>query len=295
MGGTSTTSQQTSQKTDPWAPAQPALKSILGGVEGMAGNTGLNGAQSGALNQLSANAQQGNPYAGGIQGFANSMLQGGGANNQAGMVGNAWDKYQGQMGQTANGDYMDPNTNPWFGRVTSTIGNDVQNRLQGLYAGSGRDPAGAGNFGYNLARGIGDATAPVFAQQYQQERSNQLGAQNGLLQGAGGTAGLLGNMQNQFNQNQGTGVNAAGAALDAQNYGPQQQLAIEAQRRGIPISLMSQLAGIAGPLAGLGGTSSGTSSGSQTMSGAQQFGTIAGGLNKMVNPLSWATGIGMPA
>lgn len=283
MGGESKTSGATNSTTNPWDPAQPALKSILGGVEGMAGNTGLNGAQNSALNQLSANAQQGNPYAGGIQGFANSMLAGGGANNQSGMVNDAWGKYQQQMGQTANGDYMDPNKNPWFGQVTSTIGNDVQNRLSGLYAGSGRDPAGAGNFGYNLARGIGDATAPVFAQQYQQERSNQLGAQNGLLQGAGGTAGLLGNMQSQFNQNQGTGVNAAGAALDAQNYGPQQQLAIEAQRRGIPISLMQQLAGIAGPLAGLGGTQQGTSSGTQEMSGAQQFGTIMGGIGQLGN------------
>lgn len=280
MGGESTTSAQTSNKTNPWDPAQPALKSILSGLSGI--NTGLTGNQSGAIAGLEANAQQGNPYAGGIQGFANSMLAGGGANNQSGMVNDAWGKYQQQMVQTANGDYMDPNKNPWFGQVTGTIGNDVQNRLSGLYAGSGRDPAGAGNFGYNLARGIGDATAPVFAQQYQQERSNQLGAQNGLLQGAGGTAGLLGNMQNQYNQNQGTGVNAASAATAAADDPYNKMLAAEAQKRGIPLSLMSQLAGIAGPIAGLGGTSSGTSSGTQQMSGAQQFGTIMGGIGQLM-------------
>lgn len=281
MGGASTTSQQTSQKTNPWDPAQPALKSILSGLSGI--NTNLTGNQSGAIAGLEANASGGNPYAGGIQGFANSMLAGGGANNQSGMVNDAWGKYQQQMGQTANGDYMDPNKNPWFGQVTSTIGNDVQNRLSGLYAGSGRDPAGAGNFGYNLSRGISEGTAPIFAQQYQQERSNQLGAQNGLLQGAGGTAGLLGNMQNQYNQNQGTGVNAAGAATAAADDPYNKMLAAEAQKRGIPLSLMSQLAGIAGPIAGLGGTSSGTSSGTQEMSGAQQFGTIMSGIGSLGN------------
>jgi len=283
MGGTTTTNNTTSNKTDPWAPAIPALTSLLGGVQGLAGNTGLSGAQSGALNQLSANAQQGNPYAGGIQGYANSMLAGGGAQNQAGMVNDAWNKYQGQMGQTANGDYMDPNKNPWFSQVTNTIGNDVQNRLAGLYAGAGRDPAGAGNFGGWLGRGIAEGTAPIFAQAYGQERQNQLGAQNNLLQGAGQTSGLLGGMQNQFNQNQGQGVGAAGAALGAQNYGPEQQLAIEAQRRGIPVSMLAQLAGIAGPLAGLGGTSSGTQNSTQQMSGAGQFATIMGGIGSLGN------------
>lgn len=278
MGGTSTQSGATSNTTNPWAPAIPALNSLLSGVQGLAGNTGLTGNQSGAISGLENNAGFMGQFAPQISGFANNMLAGGGANNQAPMVNDAYSRLQSQLGGTANGDYLDPNKNPWMSQVTSTIGDDVQNRLSGLYAGSGRDPAGAGNFGGWLGRGIAEGVAPVFGQQYQQERQNQLGAQNQLYGAGNATAGLLGNFQNQYNQNQGTGINAAGAAQGASNDPYNQMLAAEAQKRGIPVSMLQQLAGIAGPLAGLGGTQQGTSSGTSTMSGAQQFGMIGQGI-----------------
>lgn len=274
--GDSKSNTQTSQ--NPWAPAQPALNSILGGVGAMANNTGLTGAESGALGGLQNLASQGNPYLTGISGYANNMLAGGGANNNAGMVNDAYQQYQQQMNPTANGYYTDPNTNPFFAQTTQTIGNDVQSRLQGLYAGSGRDPAGAGNFGGWLGRGIAEGTAPTYANQYNQERTNQLNAQNSLYNAGNSTAGILGNFQNQFNQNQDAGVQGANAALTAANSPFNQTLAVEAQRRGIPISLMQQLAGIATPIAGLGGT--GTSSTQNQASGMQQF---AGLLNPISN------------
>lgn len=265
--GDSKSNTQTSQ--NPWAPAQPALNSILSGVGNMANNTGLTGAESGALGGLQNLASQGNPYLTGISGYANNMLAGGGANNGAPMVNDAYNTYTNSMNPTARGDYLDPNTNPFFAQTTQTIGNDVQSRLQGLYAGSGRDPAGAGNFGGWLGRGIAEGTAPTYANQYNQERTNQLNAQNSLYGAANNTAGILGNFQNQFNTNQGAGVGAANSALTAANSPFTQTLAIEAQRRGIPLSLMQQLAGIATPIAGLGGT--GTSSTQNQASGMQQF------------------------
>lgn len=275
--GDSNSNTQTSQ--NPWAPAQPALNSILGGVGAMANNTGLTGAESGALGGLQNLASQGNPYTTGISGYANNMLAGGGANNNAPMVNDAYQDYLRKMNPTAAGQYTDPNTNPFFAQTTQTIGNDVQSRLQGLYAGSGRDPAGAGNFGGWLGRGIAEGTAPAYAQQYNQERTNQLNAQNSLYNAGNNTAGILGNFQNQFNQNQGAGVQGANAALTAQNSPYTQTLAIEAQRRGIPLSLMQQLAGIATPIAGLGGT--GTSSTQNQASGMQQFLGLTQGLSNM--------------
>jgi hypothetical protein len=99
------------------------------------------------------------------------------------------------------------------------------------------------------------------------------GAANSLLSG-----GLL----SQFNQNANTnklaGITASDAALTAQNYGPLQQLAIEAQRRGIPLSTMAQQMGLVMPAAQAFGTTTGNTQGTQTMSGAQQFGTIAQGV-----------------
>lgn len=281
--GTSSSSSTTNQSQNPWAPAQPALNSILGGVAGMANNTSLTGAETGALGQLQGNANAGNPYAAAIGNYATNMLGGGGANNGAPMVNDAYSTYTKAMNPTASGQYLDPNTNPFFAATTNALGNDAWNRISGLYAGSGRDPAGAGNFGYNVSRGIGDATAPVYAQQYQNERANQLNAINGMYGAGNTTAGILGNFQNQSNQNQGTGVTAADSALAAQNAPAQQTLAIEAARRGIPISLMQQLAGMVTPIAGLGGTSSSTTNGTQTASPAASLGALGnlGNLGKL--------------
>ncbi len=59
-------------------------------------------------------------------------------------------------------------------------------------------------------------------------------------------------------------------------------MAAEAARRGIPVQALGLLAQIGIPIAGLGGQSSGTSTGTQQMSGAQQFATIAGGIGSMM-------------
>lgn len=279
---TSTSTSSTSTANNPWAPAQGDLKSILSGLQPYANNPGLTGAESGALGGLEAFAAKGNPYAPAIGNYATSMLNGGGANNGAPMVNNAYDAYTKAMNPTASGAYTDPNTNPFFAQTTQTIGNDVQSRLQGLYAGSGRDPAGAGNFGGWLGRGIAEGTAPAYAQQYNQERTNQLNAQNSIYNAGNSTAGILGNFQNQYNQNQGAGIQGANSAMNAATAPDNMMLAAEAQRRGIPISLMQQLAGIAAPIAGLGGTSTSNSTGTQTASGLQQITGIMGGIGSMM-------------
>jgi hypothetical protein len=66
------------------------------------------------------------------------------------------------------------------------------------------------------------------------------------------------------------------AALDARNYGPQQTLAIEAARRGIPLSYLQQIAGMGTGIAGLGGQSQGQSN-TQTKStpGAYDWASLA--------------------
>jgi hypothetical protein len=60
-----------------------------------------------------------------------------------------------------------------------------------------------------------------------------------------------------------------------------QQLAVEAQRRGIPMSLLAQQMGLALPVAQAFGTTAGTSDMNKKMSGAEQFAMIAGGLGKL--------------
>src|SRR5437879_12574143 len=58
MGGTTTTNttQQQQGQTAPWAPAQPLLAGILGGLNAGLGNTALTGSETNALGALQANA-----------------------------------------------------------------------------------------------------------------------------------------------------------------------------------------------------------------------------------------------
>src|SRR5262249_19667550 len=159
--------------------------------------------------------------------------------DRSGIVNDAYQRYLDQLGATARGDYLDPQRNPWFSEVTDTIGNDVQKRLAGLYAGSGRDPAGAGNFGYTLGRGVAEATAQVFSDVYNRERTNQMNAA-GALYGAGNTTGgLLSQLDQQHLANQGAGINAATAATNAAAGPYTRLLAAEAERRRILMGILS--------------------------------------------------------
>lgn len=270
---TSESSSTTNATKNPWAPATPALTSLLGGVQGLAGNTNPTGIENNAFAQMLSYANAGNPYASSINDYAKTMLAGGGP-DRTGIADNAYNQFQTQMGATANGDYLDPNKNPWFGTTTNTIANDIQNRVNGMFAGAGRDLSGANQ--YNLSRGLSEGLAPVFAQQYQQERTNQLGAQNALYGAGNSTAGLLSGLDQTRLANRGAGVEASSAANKANLMGPEMALEVEAARRGIPVSLLSQLAGIAAPIASLGGTTNSTTTGTQTQSPFSAMVTLGG-------------------
>ena len=269
MGGSSRQTQQTSQVTQPWAATQPALDSILANVGAMAGSVPLSTAETGALDTLAANAAAGNPYAGRLGSLASDLLAGG--PDRSGLVNDAYARLQSQLGATAAGDYLDPARNPFFNQTTQAIANDVQNRLGGMYAGAGRDPAGAASFGGELGQRIAAGTAPVFANLYNTERQNQLNAANQLYGAGSQTANLLAGFDRAAMANRQAGIAAADAALNAQNYGANQALAVEAQRRGIPLNTLAQLANIVTPIARLGSTTEGT----QTTTSKQDFNPLS--------------------
>src|SRR5215813_3132234 len=256
MGGSSRQTQQTRQVTQPWAATQPALDSILAGVRAMAGSAPLSAAESGALDTLAANAAAGNPYRAQIGALASDLFAGG--PDRSGLVNDAYARLQSQLGTTAAGDYLDPAKNPFFNQTTQTIANDVQNRLAGMYAGAGRDPVGAGNFAQTLGRGIAEGVAPVYSNAYNTERQNQISAANQLFDAGSQVANLLAGFDKTVLANRVAGLGVSDAALNAQNYGPTQALAIEAQRRGIPLNALAQLANVVTPIARLGTTTDGT-------------------------------------
>ena len=262
MGGTTTEGTKTSTQTStPWDPAAPALSGILGNVTQI--NPNLTTTETNALDRLSANASAGNPFAPAISGVANTLLGGGGP-DRSGMANDAYQKYLGATNATAGGQFLDPNSNPFFGTTTNDITDKVVDRLKSTWAGAGRDPAGAGGFGGNVAGEVATALAPMYSNAYNSERDRQMAAITGQFGAGSQMAGLLSGLDQTKLGNQQAGITAADAANTAQSWGPMQELAIEAQRRGIPLQTLAQQMGLVLPAAQAFGSKSGTETSEST-------------------------------
>lgn len=280
MGGksTSTTSQQST--TNPWEPAQGTMTGILGQLNNYVPQTGLTGTQGNALNTIEQNNATTAQYNPAIQGYTSSMLNGGGALNQAGAVNQNYLDYQKATQPLASNTNYNPYDTPGFKDALSTTIADITNSTNGQFAAAGRDFSGMNS--QTLGRGIMQGVAPTIAAQYNENRNAQQGAAGNLYNAGNTNAGIQSGLQQLYNTNQGTGVGAVGAGREAMNAGAASTLAAEAQRLGIPLQNLGMLAQIGIPIAGLGGTSSGTSTGTQQMSGAQQFATIMGGIGSVM-------------
>lgn len=255
MGGSSQQTTQSTSQTSPYAPAKGPLDNILGQLGGQASNAGLTPTENNALNTLQTNAAGGNPYAGAIGNLATNMLNGGGAKANDGNISANLANYQGMLAPYANGSMVGKNT-ALQGQLDQ-IRQDVSNQVNSQFAAAGRDGSAANL--QALGRGIAQGTAPVIASQYNQDVANQLNAANSLYGAGNATYGLLNQNQQAANANAQAGAGIGSAALDANNWGANQQLAAEAQRRGIPVQNLSTLLGSISPVAQAFGTQSGTS------------------------------------
>jgi hypothetical protein len=279
MGGTSKSTTTQQSETNPWAPAQDTLKGILGQLNGYVGSTGLNNTQQNALNTVQQNASGVGQYAPAVQNYTQSLLGGGGAMNQAGAINQNYLDYQkATQGLASNTDYNPYNT-PGIGDQISALKNDITSSVNGQFAAAGRDMSGSNSKA--LASGLASGLAPVLTAQYNQNVQNQQNAAGNRYSAGNSTAGLLSGLQQQDLSNRGAGLGAISAGQDALNSGANNILAAEAQKLGIPLQNLGLLAQIGIPIAGLGGTSSGTGTQTNQMSGAQQFGTIASGLGSL--------------
>lgn len=274
MGGESKSTTTQSSTTAPWEAAQPALSGILGQLQGNLNNTGTTGQETGAINSIEANAANAPNNSGAINGYVTSLLGGGGANAQAPQIQSGLSTYQNQLTPYANGSMV--GNNPALQAQLQQIQSDVTNSVNGQFAGAGRDFSGANQMA--LGRGIAAGEAPVIANQYNQDVSNQLNAAGQLYGAQNQTSGLLSGLQQQYLGNQGTGMQAAAAAPQAQNAASNSILQAEAARRGIPVQALGLLAQIGIPIAGLGAQSTGQAQGTQQASLAQQIGQIGSGL-----------------
>ena len=279
MGGKSSSTQQQSSTTAPWQPAQGALTGILGQINGLLPQTGINGTQTNALNTIEQNGSNVGQYAPAVQSYTQNLLSGGGATDQAGNINNAYQQYQALTNPLASNTDYNPYNTPGFRDAINTLTSDITNNTNGSFAAAGRDFSGANAMA--LGRGLTQGLAPVIQSQYNQNVQNQQGAAGNLYNAGNTTGGLLSGLNQQSVANKGAGVSAIGAGQDALNSGATNTLAAEAQRLGIPVQNLGMLAQLGIPIAGLGSQSSGSGTQTNQMSGAQQFGTIANGAGNL--------------
>jgi len=275
MSGKSETKQQST--TEPWKPAQPALTSILGQLQGLIPNSGITPGMESAFGQLESNAQQGNPFAGQIGGVVGNLLNGGGATAQAPAIQSAFDTFKAQTNPLASNTNYDPMQTPGLADSLKTMMGDIGTSINGQFAAAGRDLSGMNT--QTLARGLTQGLAPILTQQYNQNVQNQQGAASNLYNAGNTTGGLLAGLNQQGIANQVQGVTSANDALTAQNYGPATLLQLEQLKQGIPMQNLGLLTQIGVPIAGLGSQSQGTSTTKQPWS--QTFSQIAGGLGSL--------------
>lgn len=259
---------KTEQTSDPWAPAQSHLKSILGEAEG-AYNKGKNAQffpgstvtpfANQTLEALRRMESRANAGSAGIDSANRAVIQqlSGGYDNPA----------LAYLDKSARGDFL--NSNPYLDATFNNAADKVQSRVNSQFSGAGR--FGSGAHQGVMQEGLGDLATQIYGGNYAQERGNQLQAQMGL--------GSL------FGQGQDQQLQAAGMApgLFEASFAPDQALgkvggAFEQQYGNVLKDLMARYdfnqnnqwnqlakyASLTQPIAASGGRQAGTTTQSQS-------------------------------
>jgi hypothetical protein len=270
MGGQSSQQQQqqqtssgtTSQTQNPWAAAQPLLGGILGQAGMLAGNTGANPYQQQAITGLANQAMAGNPWLPQMAANTTALLGGGGATAQIPTLQNAYTAYQGQLSPFTSPGYLDPNSNPYLAPALATQQSDITNAINSEFAAAGG--SGSPQQAQALARGLSQGLAGPLLSQYNTNVGTALGAGGAGFGAANTTAqGITGLTQQQL-ANQAQGFNQATNYLTAAAQPYQNLFNAGTLQQQIPQQNLGFLAQLGVPIAGLGGTTTATSTGQQT-------------------------------
>ena len=269
---TSTTSQQAT--TNPYAPSVPLLSNLASTAGNI--NTGVTGQQTGALGLLSQ--ESGNvpdlttPATGAV---TNSL--GASTAPWQGMLGDVVNNYNANTNAIATGD-----TNPWntpgFSDAMAHMTDQLGHGVSSMYAGSGRDPTGAGSFGKSFANAVIPAESQAISSQYNANVGNKLAANQGQAN-VGTTASSTGsNEQLAALQQQLAGLTGAGMLPGIVTAPGQTALQTANTVYGQPWQNLSPALAAAEGIGGMGGTSSGSGTTTQETSPISNIlGLLTGG------------------
>lgn len=275
--------QQTQQSTtEPWAPAQGPLRDLIAKYSAI--NTGPTSGQTGALQDLKSTVSSLPDFSGQSAGAINDLFSSTTA-PQVGMLSSALQQLQTNLGGTASGAELDPYSTPGFSDALSTAMGDITDRVKSVYAGSGRSPSGAGSFAGSLGRGLAEGVAPLISSQFNQNKANQFTANRDLFGGAGSTAQAITGQQQIPLANSAQALGLLPQLMQAFTLPGQTALNVANTEYGLPISNINSILGPLAQIAGLGGQSSGTSTGTVTQP-QSTFGNVLGGISTGVGLLS---------
>lgn len=265
MGGgdTKTTTTQQSSETKPWEPAIPMLQNILSSLGGI--GTGVTSGQSTALQNLQNSANNLPDLSQGVTGAVTGAL-GADTSPQQGMLTDFLNQYKSNIGGTASGAELNPYDTPGFSDAINAMKEGITNDVKGVYAGSGRDPSGAGSFAGSLGKGLTQGIAPVIQSQYNQNKQNQMNAASSLF-GAGNTtaSGLTQQQLAELSQKF-QGLQGAGALPGLLTGNATAQLGAANTAYGQPYGNIGMLSSLVNPIAALGGSSTGSGTSTQETS-----------------------------
>ena len=266
--GKTTTTQQSTQ---PWQETQPLLKDIIGKAQTLGGNTSnftptYSDPTKQAVQQMTAYGQG--------PGAAQPVLQN--------LVAGSQEGYRPALDtliNTANGGMI--GANPYLDKVLATQGQRTADQVNSQFSGAGR--YGSGAHAGVLTDRIGQQEMQARMGNYTTERGNQMNAA-GLLQQAGVQGAQLAGQIDAGTLQRAQVMGAAGAQQDT----------MDNAARLAPMQAAEWQAKLALPMAGLGGSSSG----SQTEKTPANVGGMIGGAGMAGlglatgNPMMMASGIG---
>ena len=272
MGDSTPAKTDTQSNSQPWSEATPLLRQLISQYGGM--NTAVTPEQTNALTNLNASAA-GIPNLGSTATAGVQKLFGSDSSPQVGMLGQGYDTLRANLGNTASGADLNPYSTPGFGDALDTMTKNITSATKGVYAGSGREPSGAGSFGKSLGLGLTQGLAPVIQSQYNTNKNNQMNAAGTLFNAAGSTASGTTAAQQASFQNILQGLGGAGMLPSIYTSPATAQLGAANQTYGQGYQNLQQLLTPALGLGALGTQQQGTST--QTPANNQLMNIIGGG------------------
>lgn len=257
------TAQTQRAQSDPWDVTIPALKDIVGQVQGLiGGDYGVTPDQQAAADQIKDNVSGGNPYAPQIDELAGDLF---GTQSNSGMVNDEFADFKTRLTPTADGNNLDLMNNPNLQAMLQQVTDDAQNRISASFAAGGRTGSGAEQTA--VARGITQAQLPLLLNQYNTELGRTDAATRDLFAGGANAAGQMTALDSAANAERAKGIEVGQQALAAENYGPEAILNLEEQMKNLPLEYLAKLSSILFPAAQLGQQSTGSAEGKSKSSG----------------------------